>query len=260
MAIPLAYQSNSKNDFTSSRTPPTPRQYGPPILQKYDMVVDRPKARWDVSDSIRNHIIAMLGEFVGTLSLFFGFAAVQISKSHPDNLAGGVNVSSPSLLQIFFISAGFGLSFTINAWIFFRVSGSAFNPAVSIVQSFSVHEIKPDFCPGDLRAMSGRCGTLVPRASGCSSTNRGRNCSCWFGLGSFPGPFDAKNTLGSGTTKVQGVFIEMVLTTELIFTIMMLAVEKHRASFVAPLGIGIALFLGHLIGKHRHGRYLLFQN
>jgi aquaporin related protein len=78
--------------------------------------------------------------------------------------------------------------------------------------------------------------------------------------GLFPGPFDAKNTLGSGTTKVQGVFIEMVLTTELIFTIMMLAVEKHRASFVAPLGIGIALFLGHLIGKHRHGRYLLFQN
>ena len=132
MAIPLAYQSNSKNDFTSPRTPPIPRQYGPLILQKYDMAVDRPKVRWAVSDSIRNHIIAMLGEFVSTLSfLFFGFAAVQISKSHPDNLAGGVDVSSPSLLQIFFISAAFGLSLTVNAWIFFRISGSAFNPAVS---------------------------------------------------------------------------------------------------------------------------------
>lgn len=134
MAIPLTYQSNSKNDFASPRIPPTPRQYSSPILQKYDIVADRPKARWVVSDSIRNHIIAMLGEFVGTLSfLFFGFAAVQISKSHPDKLAGGVDVSSPSLLQIFFISAGFGLGLTINAWIVFRVSGFAFNTAVSTI-------------------------------------------------------------------------------------------------------------------------------
>jgi aquaporin related protein len=144
MAIPLSYQSNSKNDFIFPRTPPTPCQYGSPILQKLDMVVDRPKAWWAMSDSIRNHIIAVLGEFVGTLSfLFFGFAAVQISKSHLDNLAGGIDVSSPSLLQIFFISAGFGLSLTVNAWIFFRVSGSAFNPAVSIFLSFTTSD--PDF-------------------------------------------------------------------------------------------------------------------
>jgi hypothetical protein len=148
-------------------------------------VVDRPKGRWAVSDSIRNHIIAMLGEFVGTLSfLFFGFAAVQISKSHCDNLAGGVDVSSPSLLQIFFISAGFGLSLTVNAWIFFRVSGSAFNPAVSTF--FPVYNFKPDFYLGDSRAMSSRRGTLASRNSGCSSTNWGRNCSCWFSLGPFP--------------------------------------------------------------------------
>ena len=29
---------------------------------------------------------------------------------------------------------------------------------------------------------------------------------------------------------------------------MMLAVENHRGSFLAPLGIGISLFLGHMIG------------
>jgi aquaporin related protein len=225
------------------------------------MVVDRPKARWAVSDSIRNHIIAMLGEFVGTLSfLFFGFAAVQISKSHPDNLAGGLNVSSPSLLQIFFISAGFGLSLTINAWIFFRVSGSAFNPAVSIVQPsllmrlnlISVQVTLGLCLVGAVPWLRGLLVVPVQIGAGIAAA----------GLvsGLFPGPFDVQNTLGSGTTKVQGVFIEMVLTTELIFTIMMLAVEKHRASFVAPLGIGIALLLGHLIGKHRHRRCLLFQN
>jgi aquaporin related protein len=171
-----------------------------------------------------------------------------------------VNVSSPSLLQIFFISAGFGLSLTINAWIFFRVSGSAFNPAVSIVQPsllmrlnlISVQVTLGLCLVGAVPWLRGLLVVPVQIGAGIAAA----------GLvsGLFPGPFDVQNTLGSGTTKVQGVFIEMVLTTELIFTIMMLAVEKHRASFVAPLGIGIALLLGHLIGKHRHRRCLLFQN
>jgi aquaporin related protein len=78
--------------------------------------------------------------------------------------------------------------------------------------------------------------------------------------GLFPGPFDAQNTLGAGTTEIQGIFIEMILTAQIIFTIMMLAVEKHRASFVAPVSIGLALFLGHFIGKHKHEAYLLLQN
>lgn len=42
----------------------------------------------------------------------------------------------------------------------------------------------------------------------------------------------------------------MFLTAELIFTIFMLAAEKHRATFIAPIGIGLALFIGHLIGEY----------
>ena len=40
----------------------------------------------------------------------------------------------------------------------------------------------------------------------------------------------------------------MFLTALLVFTILMLAVEKHRATFIAPIGIGLALFIGHLAG------------
>lgn len=58
-----------------------------------------------------------------------------------------------------------------------------------------------------------------------------------------------QNKLGDGTAVYQGLFIEMMITAELVFTILMLAVEKHRASFVAPICIGLALFLGHLIGN-----------
>lgn len=40
----------------------------------------------------------------------------------------------------------------------------------------------------------------------------------------------------------------MFLTALLVFTIFMLAAEKHRATFIAPIGIGLALFIGHLAG------------
>jgi aquaporin related protein len=40
----------------------------------------------------------------------------------------------------------------------------------------------------------------------------------------------------------------MFLTTELVFTIFMLAAEKHKATFIAPVGIGLALFIAELSG------------
>lgn len=42
--------------------------------------------------------------------------------------------------------------------------------------------------------------------------------------------------------------IEMFLTAELVFTIFMLAAEKHKGTFLAPVGIGLALFIAELSG------------
>jgi aquaporin related protein len=47
---------------------------------------------------------------------------------------------------------------------------------------------------------------------------------------------------------VQGVFIEGILTAELVFNIFMLAKEKHKATFIAPVGIGLALFIAEMVG------------
>lgn len=47
---------------------------------------------------------------------------------------------------------------------------------------------------------------------------------------------------------VQGLFIEMFLTAQLVFTIFMLAAEKHKATFIAPVGIGLSLFIAELTG------------
>lgn len=67
----------------------------------------------------------------------------------------------------------------------------------------------------------------------------------------FPGGIDRVNTsLSSGTSIVQGLFIEMFLTAQLTFTVLMLAVEKSKDTFIAPLVIGLALFVAELAGKH----------
>lgn len=90
-------------------------------------------ARWP--DGIRGHIIAMLAELVGTTTfLFFGFAAAQVANEKDDTLSADGS-SDPSLLQISYIAATFGISLAVNVWIFYRVSGGMFNPAVSVPDS-----------------------------------------------------------------------------------------------------------------------------
>lgn len=64
----------------------------------------------------------------------------------------------------------------------------------------------------------------------------------------LPGPLNVSTTLGSGTSIAQGVFLEMFLTSLLVFTIFMLAAEKHKSTFLAPVGIGLALFVSELVG------------
>lgn len=65
----------------------------------------------------------------------------------------------------------------------------------------------------------------------------------------FPGNINLVNTtLSNGTSIAQGVFIEMFLTCILVFTILMLAAEKSKVTFMAPLGIGLSLFIAELAG------------
>ena len=65
----------------------------------------------------------------------------------------------------------------------------------------------------------------------------------------FQGELAVSTTLGGGTTIAQGVILEMVLTAQLVFTIFMLAAEKHQGNFIAPVGIGLSLFIAELVGK-----------
>ena len=66
--------------------------------------------------------------------------------------------------------------------------------------------------------------------------------------GLFPGALAVDTTLATTVSIAQGVLIEMLLTTLLVFTIFMLAAEKHTGNFIAPVGIGLALFIAELVG------------
>lgn len=65
----------------------------------------------------------------------------------------------------------------------------------------------------------------------------------------LPGPLVVETKLNAGTSIVRGVFIEMFLTAELVLTILFLAAEKSKATYIAPVGIGLALFVAELTGS-----------
>ncbi len=66
----------------------------------------------------------------------------------------------------------------------------------------------------------------------------------------FPGNLVVANTvLSSDTSITQGLFIEMFFTSFLVFVVLMLAAERSRDTFLAPIGIGLALLVAMLAGK-----------
>lgn len=191
----------------------------------------------------RNHAIAMAGEFAGTfMFLFFAFAAAQIANTSKNvsGLGGSANEKETvaDVGSLMYIAVAFGFSLAVNAWVFYRISGGLFNPAVSLAL-FLVGAIEP------MRALV----TFIAQILGGISCAAVVSCL-------FPGPLKVTTRLGGGTSIVQGLFIEMFLTTGLVFTILMLAVEKSKATYIAPLGIGLALFITQLAGVYFTGASL----
>jgi aquaporin rerated protein, other eukaryote len=83
---------------------------------------------------IPSHLMLMnqVGEYVGTtMFLFMAFGGTHIA-----NLPGAaVTTTSGTLIDtsnLTFISISFGLALIVNIWLFFRISGALFNPAITL--------------------------------------------------------------------------------------------------------------------------------
>ncbi|EXJ74531.1 uncharacterized protein A1O5_02827 [Cladophialophora psammophila CBS 110553] len=172
----------------------------------------------------KNHVIAMIGEFVGTtLFLWFAFAGTQAAA-----ITGGGVANTPT--QVTLTSLAFGFSLLVTVWAFYRISGGLFNPAVTLGLVIT-------------KNLPGVRGLLLFPAQILGGIVAAALVRCM-----FPGPLVVGTVLSNNTTPAQGVFIEMFLTSLLVFTILMLAAEKHYATFMAPVGIGLALFVGMMAG------------
>lgn len=62
---------------------------------------------------------------------FFAFAGTQVANT--PQTAGAAPPTGPNPQQLMYIALSFGFSLAVNAWVFYRVSGGLFNPAVGIV-------------------------------------------------------------------------------------------------------------------------------
>ncbi|RKU47814.1 hypothetical protein DL546_007610 [Coniochaeta pulveracea] len=177
-----------------------------------------------LSNTVRNNIVACLGEFAGTfMFLFMAFAGTQVANNVADS---SPNDSSALIL----ISLSFGFSLMANVWAFYRVSGGLFNPAVTLAL----------YLVGGLNAVRAALISVMQLLAGLAAAG------LVYGL--FPGPLKVATTLRPGTHVVQGLFLEMFLTAQLVFVIIMLASEKHKSTHLAPVGIGIAFFVCELCG------------
>ncbi|KAI0900804.1 aquaporin-like protein [Annulohypoxylon nitens] len=176
---------------------------------------------------VKNHAVAAMSEFAGTfMFLLFAFGGTNAVNT---NLPPSTDSAAADPARLLYISLCFGMSLAVNAWVFYRISGGLFNPAVT-VGMMAVGAL--DYVRGPLVMFSQIVGGIA--AAGVVA-------------GLTPGPLAVATVLGGGTSVVQGLFIEMFLTAQLVFTIFMLAAEKHRATFIAPVGIGLSLFIAELM-------------
>ncbi|KFG81033.1 aquaporin-1 [Metarhizium anisopliae] len=184
-------------------------------------------------DSLRNLLVVIFGEFCGTfmfLMLSFAGAQTAINNNQPKIPDGPM---APATLL--YIACAFGTAIAVNVWVFYRVTGGMFNPAVTLGLML-VGAVKP------LRGILIIPTQLVAAIAAAAVVD-----------GLLPGPLTVANSLSNGTSKVQGVFLEMFLTAQLVLTVYFLAVEKHKATYLAPIGIGIAVFIAHIVGVNYTG-------
>lgn len=128
--------------------------------------------------------------------LFLAFCGTNIAY-----VFGGSGPISPE--PTIYVALAFGFSLLVNAWIFFRVSGSLFNPAVSLGM-FLVGQIGP--VRAVLATIAQIIGGIVAAAM----------CSVL-----LPGNMVVDTKLGEGMSVSRGLFLEMFMTAELVLTILM---------------------------------------
>ncbi|KAJ3127100.1 hypothetical protein HK098_006797 [Nowakowskiella sp. JEL0407] len=185
---------------------------------------DPPATRALFHSAAEHHGLFLQGfaEFLGTFFfIFIGLASV------PAAIVASEGGNSTAMLTI---SLAFGLGLAIAVFIFYRISGGVLNPAISVALIVT----------GNFSII--KAGVYII-AQLLGAQVAGHAVRFLFSTGS---EYSLANKL-NGIGAVQAVVAEALLTMPLVLIVYFLAVEKSKVTFLAPLFIGLYVFVAHLI-------------
>jgi len=237
--------SNGGNNKTTQASAEKPFKIGPP------------RGRRQPFNPFATHLIAALAEFVGTfMFLFMSYAGQLMALSQAGSFAGQSRTNSSETVLI--IALAYGISLLVSVWAFYRISGGLFNPVVSPHPAFPVYRdgVLTSHVTQQVTLAFALCGKIHGHRALILFPTQLLASMVAGGLASalFPPPITwANTTLAPGVSVVRGLFIEMFLTSAFVFAILMLAGEKSKDTFIAPIGIGLALFAAEIAGVYYTG-------
>ncbi|KAF9324122.1 hypothetical protein BG006_000858, partial [Podila minutissima] len=173
--------------------------------------------------------IQALAEFIGTAMFMY----LAIGGAH------AVTHGAPQGLGFVLLgnAFAFGIALVVTAWAFFRISGSHFNPAITLSSLITGHINVPRavlyFVSQLLGAM---LGVALVRGTIPSNEYIGQ-----------------VNAITHGESRARAFFLEFFLTTILCFVYHMIVHEKNRSTFMAALPYGFTIFSCHLFANRYTG-------
>ncbi|BFZ54182.1 hypothetical protein PYCC9005_001214 [Savitreella phatthalungensis] len=188
-----------------------------------------------MATAARHELISFVAEMFGT----FGFLTPSLLLAQGTVSAAKRGGGSTGPGDVLIISLGFGLALAVQVFIWFRISGGQFNPAVSFALAL-VRAIPP------LRLVVNIAAQLI-----------GAIIASVVVKAIVPGKLLVTSSMPTmladdGTTEifvvshVGALAIEALVTAGLVLTVLFLAVEKHRSTPMAPLLVGLSITVAHL--------------
>ncbi|KAI9359975.1 aquaporin-like protein [Zopfochytrium polystomum] len=170
-----------------------------------------------------------LAEFYGMfVFIFLSLAGVQSAV-----------FQGPAPTALLQISLVFGLALTTAVWLTFRISGGALNPAVNLglLVAGAMDPVKA------VAYTFAQCAGAVAACAAVAAVIPGSHGKAFFGANAVQAASDGS----AACSPAQAFVLEAVLTMGLVLVVLFMAVDKHRATFMAPLMIGLYVFIAHLI-------------
>jgi aquaporin related protein len=125
------------------QTTPTTLSNADPLKRLFRALFDK------LPPSSRGHIVAGLGEFIGTIVfVFLAFSGVQVAFISSNKTTKGnidTSVTSVTPQELLYVALAVGVSLAVTAWVFFRISGGLFNPAVCTTNGI-LHPVSRNEC------------------------------------------------------------------------------------------------------------------